>query len=320
MNEMKVMVIELIGLARQEELGLFGSLSDAERATNGTPERWSAKDTLAHIASWKRLHAEKLATVARGETPPTWTDDAVIEHVNAENYATFQTCSWEEVAHDAEQGYQSLVAAVERLTERELTGPQAFPLMKGHALWPETLGNGCWHPFTHMTALDEQRGDSAQQARLNAAHLRARERMIAALERAGTPPKAMATDLYNLACLYALNGDATRAMQRLGEAVQLQADLALHAKHDGDFASLAADPSFQALVAGARDAELVGVQAARAGQVQGTALIVDVRDPEEYAAGHVAGARNIPLDQLAERIGGLPRDEMVVQLYGSYNS
>jgi len=36
--------------------------------------------------------------------------------------------------------------------------------------------------------------------------------------------------------------------------------------------------------------------------------IVDVREPEEYAGGHVPGAVNIPLSQLGERHGELPRD------------
>jgi phage shock protein E len=312
MNEMKSMVIELLGLERQEEQDLFGSLSDAERAANGMPERWSAKDTLAHSAAWKRLHAEKLATVARGEAPPTWTDDAVIEHINAETYTTFQTCSWEQVEHDASDAYAALVAAVERLSERELTDPQAFPLTQGHALWPETLGNGCWHPFTHLTALAEQRGETARVTRLNETHLRAHERMIAAMGRAGTPRKAMATELYNLACLYALSGRPTQAVALLSDVIQLRPDLALHAKHDGDFAALAGDPSFQALLATAKDAELIAPRATHEGQASGSVLIVDVRDPNEYAAGHVAGARNLPLDQLGDRLGELSRDQIVV--------
>jgi rhodanese-related sulfurtransferase len=35
----------------------------------------------------------------------------------------------------------------------------------------------------------------------------------------------------------------------------------------------------------------------------GTApVVIDVRTPEEYAAGHIPGALNIPFDQVAERI------------------
>jgi rhodanese-related sulfurtransferase len=33
--------------------------------------------------------------------------------------------------------------------------------------------------------------------------------------------------------------------------------------------------------------------------------LVDVRDPDEFEAGHVPGARNLPLSQLRERYGEL---------------
>lgn len=32
------------------------------------------------------------------------------------------------------------------------------------------------------------------------------------------------------------------------------------------------------------------------------AIVVDVSEPEEFAAGHVAGARNVPLGQLEQRL------------------
>src|SRR5262245_31665615 len=34
-------------------------------------------------------------------------------------------------------------------------------------------------------------------------------------------------------------------------------------------------------------------------------VVLDVRTPEEFAAGHLPGARNIPHDQLADRLGEL---------------
>lgn len=37
-----------------------------------------------------------------------------------------------------------------------------------------------------------------------------------------------------------------------------------------------------------------------------TTLVIDVRTPAEYAAGHVAGAVNIPYDQIAQKIVALP--------------
>ena len=38
------------------------------------------------------------------------------------------------------------------------------------------------------------------------------------------------------------------------------------------------------------------------------ALLVDVRDPDEFEEGHIAGAINLPLNELRARLGELPRD------------
>lgn len=41
-------------------------------------------------------------------------------------------------------------------------------------------------------------------------------------------------------------------------------------------------------------------------------LIVDVREPDEFAQGHLAGAVNIPLGQVETRKGEIPKDKTVV--------
>ncbi|MNX11122.1 putative adenylyltransferase/sulfurtransferase MoeZ [compost metagenome] len=41
-------------------------------------------------------------------------------------------------------------------------------------------------------------------------------------------------------------------------------------------------------------------------------LIVDVREPNEFAGGHIPGSRLIPLGSLASRMGELPGDREVV--------
>lgn len=47
---------------------------------------------------------------------------------------------------------------------------------------------------------------------------------------------------------------------------------------------------------------------ARTGEV----TLLDVRPPEEYAAGHIAGAVSIPLDELPDRLAELPPDQEIV--------
>ena len=45
---------------------------------------------------------------------------------------------------------------------------------------------------------------------------------------------------------------------------------------------------------------------------RGDVVLVDVRPDEEFAAGHIEGARSIPLDELRERLAELPADREVV--------
>jgi rhodanese-related sulfurtransferase/DNA-binding transcriptional ArsR family regulator len=41
-------------------------------------------------------------------------------------------------------------------------------------------------------------------------------------------------------------------------------------------------------------------------------VLIDVRPPEEYRAGHLPGARSVPVAELAERLDELPRDRAIV--------
>ena len=51
----------------------------------------------------------------------------------------------------------------------------------------------------------------------------------------------------------------------------------------------------------------------------GTLIVIDVRPEAEYAAGHIRGARSIPIDQLSDIVRGLPTDvEVVAYCRGPY--
>lgn len=52
---------------------------------------------------------------------------------------------------------------------------------------------------------------------------------------------------------------------------------------------------------------------------KGLVVVIDVRPAEEYAAGHLPGAINIPVDQLDDRLAKLPkRKEIVAYCRGPY--
>lgn len=41
-------------------------------------------------------------------------------------------------------------------------------------------------------------------------------------------------------------------------------------------------------------------------------VLVDVRQPDEYRAGHIAGARLIPLGELSQRLAEIPKEREVL--------
>ena len=56
-----------------------------------------------------------------------------------------------------------------------------------------------------------------------------------------------------------------------------------------------------------------------AARVAAGAVLLDVREDSEWAAGHVPGATHIPLGQLASRVGELPADTPVMVICRSGN-
>jgi rhodanese-related sulfurtransferase/predicted transcriptional regulator len=60
------------------------------------------------------------------------------------------------------------------------------------------------------------------------------------------------------------------------------------------------------------DVEAIGREDLVARLGRGDVVLVDVRPAEEFAAGHIDGARSIPLDELEQRLTELPADREVV--------
>jgi rhodanese-related sulfurtransferase len=59
--------------------------------------------------------------------------------------------------------------------------------------------------------------------------------------------------------------------------------------------------------------ELVSVAELRRHQVSlRPPTLIDVRGADDYAAGHIPGAVNIPADELLRRLAEIPRDRPVV--------
>jgi rhodanese-related sulfurtransferase/DNA-binding HxlR family transcriptional regulator len=67
------------------------------------------------------------------------------------------------------------------------------------------------------------------------------------------------------------------------------------------------------------DVETIGREELLARLARGEVVLIDVRPAEEFAAGHIHGARSIPLVELEQQLDLLPRDtEIVAYCRGPY--
>ena len=60
------------------------------------------------------------------------------------------------------------------------------------------------------------------------------------------------------------------------------------------------------------EVEVIDGTELRARLERGDVVVIDVRPPEEYESGHIAGAKSIPIEELEQRLDEVPKDREVV--------
>jgi tetratricopeptide (TPR) repeat protein len=235
--QIKPKLIGLVERAYREEQALVASLSKVERSIEGEPDRWSAKDVIAHLAAWKERRAQNLAAVARGESPTRFED---YEQVNAKDFEEYRDWSWAKVLEQSADVHRYLVEQVEAISEVGLASTDALPWQGSRPLWQFVAGSGFTHPMSHLAQLYLARGQSGYATKLQeeAADL------LAELSENGSWQGIIQ---YNLACHYALIGEIDRALEGLREALLLNPELTEWSKQDSDLASIRDAPGYQAL-------------------------------------------------------------------------
>ncbi len=236
--ELKSKLIQLIEYTSKEEQALFARLSEDERAVRGEPDRWSPKDTIAHLAAWKTRLAENLAAAARGETPVR---DEDYEAVNAKVFELNRDRSWSEILDEAAEASRQLVEQVEKTSEAELRGTETLPWQGERSLWRVMVGTSIIHPLAmHLGPLLVERGEKEYATQLQ-------EKAAKLLSELDESQSWQGTMRYNLACHYALAGETETALGKLREALELNPELTEWSKEDADLASLREEPGYKAL-------------------------------------------------------------------------
>lgn len=238
--ELKSKLIELVERAFQEEQALVARLSEDERSAVGEPNRWSVKDVIGHIAGWKMRLAKNLAVAASGGMPVQYED---FEAVNAQEFEKNRYRPWPGVMEMAAEAHRLLVEQVEARDEDELRGTETLPWQGDRPLWRYIAGSGYTHAMTmHLGPIYVERGEKEYATRMQ--------------EEAAKLAVDLAEDKdwqgvvqYNLACHYATVGETAKAIESVGQALELSPGLVEWSKQDPDLTSIREEPGYLALYA-----------------------------------------------------------------------
>lgn len=224
-------LLDLLHHTHQREIAFIDRLSEAERTAEGAADNWSAKDIIAHLATWKGRLLDRLQGAPRDER----TDD----DINAEIYAAHHAKSWAEVRAMAEAAHQRTREYVHATSIEELTREDTLPDGSSRVIWVAIVAENVSHAMAHLWDYHLHRGQPERAITLQeatTAHLRELD-----------DPNVAAYGVYNLACVYARTGRIQDAIRALGEALRLRPQLTDWSKQDSDLDSLRGEPGYQAL-------------------------------------------------------------------------
>jgi tetratricopeptide (TPR) repeat protein len=149
-------LLDLLERAYEEELVFVQGLSDKERSAVGTPEQWSAKDVIAHIAAWKKRAAQVLAALRSGEPGPGFDS---LDRINAKTFEEHQNLPWSDVLSRSAQRYEFLREQTDAAPDDVLIASEE-PNRHDEPVWWFVVGAGYNHSLGHLAEYYIGRGDT----------------------------------------------------------------------------------------------------------------------------------------------------------------
>jgi tetratricopeptide (TPR) repeat protein len=214
----KTIILDLLHQGHLAEVTFVRELNETERTAIGTPERWSAKDHLAHMTFClhQNLIGKVTALLQQQVVPPR---EESVEQMNARVFAQHQLRPWSEIHAVFEHVYAELIQLAERLSEADLMDYHRFSaLTEGRPLYVAFLGNGYEHLQEHLMQYYSDRNDLSRAMQL-------REQCTNRVIKTEVPAWVKGWFLYKLASFYAHQQQPEQAAARLQEALTLAPDL-----------------------------------------------------------------------------------------------
>jgi hypothetical protein len=227
-------LLQTLDAAQEREAVLLALCDDTPAAEEG---RWTAKDNVAHLNTWREHAVLTLDAVRLGQTVEGPVDESQVDDRNAEIYEAHRRDSSDEVRAAHAATYAALKEAVAACTDDELRSERP----NGGHVWRVVPGNGHAHVAQHVSSWLAEHDDAA------GAEATALWAFTLETELFPEPAQQAVAD-YNLACFYARNNRVEEALPLLGAALRSQPDLREWAMNDPDLAPIREDPRVQSLV------------------------------------------------------------------------
>lgn len=232
---MKAKLLDLIDAGRdKEEEALVRFVDDSAPES---PGKWTAKDQLAHLMSWRQVAIAELDAARTGGPVPDFSTDSDVENVKF--YAQTHDQPAAVIIEAAAASWDAMAASVLACSEETLEGPR--PRRPYQKLWMVVPLNVYNHLAEHLAywRWDQDDETAAEQAMMWGHDL-----AIATFPDDRTRGSAD----YNLACIYAQKGMTAKALPLLKRGFELRPDLVEWAKTDTDLDPIRSNPELAELL------------------------------------------------------------------------
>ncbi|MBA2285654.1 MAG: DinB family protein [Ktedonobacteraceae bacterium] len=226
----KTIVLDLLQQGHLDEEAFLQELGETERTAIGTPERWSAKDHVAHMTFWHQELVLKVTVILQQqEVPPREENE---ELLNSTVFEEHRLLPWSAIHAESERVYAELITLTEQLSEEDLTASRRFtPISGERPLYTTFLGPCYEHDQEHLAQYYSDRNALPQAIEI-------REKCVNRVIQAEVPAWVKGSFLYNLACFYAQQNQLEKAAARLQEAVTLIPPLKERSQTDPELVAL----------------------------------------------------------------------------------
>lgn len=240
MGNHKTRLIALLETFHEKQTQIWEQMDDEQRNRIGTVEEWAPKDHLAHATFWTERLMVQLK-IAAGDVSLEELD--AYKKTNEETFEDFKALSWSKIRNWCESIQDQLMTGLQTLSAEDLGDPVRFEWTNNRPLWWGVVFTAVYHNLQHACDILRLCGLSDQIITLQ-------EPFASLMEAMEDTDEWRGTTKYNLACYYALDGNADAAITTLGQALDLNPSLIQWSKEDSDLDSLRELSNFQALYQG----------------------------------------------------------------------